>query len=40
VLDIMQLPALTPRQISLLAKHGPKGEYAGALLLPCVRAVV
>jgi hypothetical protein len=33
VLDIMQLPALTPRQISLLAKHGPNGEYAGALLL-------
>jgi 3-deoxy-D-manno-octulosonic acid (KDO) 8-phosphate synthase len=29
VLDIMQLPALTPRQISLLAKHGPNGEYAG-----------
>jgi hypothetical protein len=34
VLDIMQLPALTPRQISSLAKHGPNGEYAGALLLP------
>jgi hypothetical protein len=33
VLDIMQLPALTPRQTSLLAKHGPNGEYAGALLL-------
>jgi hypothetical protein len=33
VLDIMQLPALTPRQMSLLAKQGPNGEYAGALLL-------
>jgi hypothetical protein len=33
VLDISQLPALTPRQMSLLAKQGPNGEYAGALLL-------
>jgi hypothetical protein len=33
VLDIMQLPALTPREMSLLANHGPNGEYAGALLL-------
>lgn len=29
VLDIMQLPALTPRQMSLLARQGPNGEYAG-----------
>lgn len=33
LLDLMQLPALTPRQMSLLAKHGPNGEYAGEMVL-------
>lgn len=29
LIDLMQLPSLTPRQMSLLAKHGPHGEYIG-----------
>lgn len=29
MIDLMQLPSLTPRQMSLLAKHGPHGEYIG-----------
>eukprot|EP00878_Enallax_costatus_P034395 GHUV01038129.1.p1 GENE.GHUV01038129.1~~GHUV01038129.1.p1 ORF type:complete len:157 (+),score=37.98 GHUV01038129.1:645-1115(+) len=29
MIDLMQLPSLTPRQMSILAKHGPHGEYIG-----------